>query len=103
MQRLWGRKVSDLGHATFVNILKHVASIKGKEVAFVDRFYPSSKTCHICGRINHALSLSDRTWACACGATHDRDINAAINILIEGASSIGLGAVRPAIKEASSA
>ncbi len=103
MQRLWGRKISDLSHATFVNILKYVALIKGKEVVFVDRFFPSSKTCHICGRVNHALSLSDRTWACPCGATHDRDVNAAINILMEGASPIGLGAVRPAIKEASSA
>jgi putative transposase len=103
MQRLWGRKVSDLGHAAFVNILKYVALVKGKEVVFVDRFFPSSKTCHICGRLNKDLSLSDRIWTCACGATHDRDINAAVNILIEGASSIGLGAVRPAISGASSA
>ncbi len=103
MQRLWGRKVSDLSHATFVSILKYVALLKGKEVIFIDRFYPSSKTCHACGDINRKLSLSDRSWTCVCGVTHDRDRNAAINILLEGASSIGPGNVRLAIKEAVSA
>lgn len=103
MQRLWGRKISDLSHSTFVGILKHVALLKGKKVILIDRFYPSSKTCHVCGKINQALSLSDRVWTCTCGTTHDRDENAAINILMEGASSIGLGNVRPAIKEAVSA
>lgn len=103
MQRLWGRKVSDLSHSTFVDILKYVALTKGKKVVFIDRFYPSSKTCHVCGKINQELSLSDRTWVCTCGATHDRDKNAAINILIEGASSIGVGDIRPAIKGAVSA
>ena len=46
--------------------------------------------------INQELNLKDRTWTCGCGAQHDRDRNAAINILMEGASSIGLGDVRPA-------
>lgn len=101
MQHLWGRKVSDLSHSTFVGILKYVALLKGKEVVFVDRFYPSSKTCHACGRVNKSLVLSDRTWTCSCGTTHDRDKNAAINILMEGASSIGLGDVRPSIKRLS--
>ena len=100
---MWGRKVSDLSHSTLINILRYIALLKGKEVIFIGRFYPSSKTCHACGRISQDLSLSDRVWTCTCGATHDRDENAAINILMEGASSIGLGNVRPAIKEAVSA
>ena len=104
MQRLWGRKVSDLSHSSFINILKHVALIKGKEVIFIDRLYPSSKTCHVCGEVNHGLTLADRMWTCpTCKTTYDRDRNAAINILMEGASSIGLGSVRLAIKEAASA
>lgn len=103
MQRIWGRKVSDLSHSTFVGILKYVAVLKGKEVVFVDRFFASSKTCYVCGGINDNLSLSDRTWTCACGVTHDRDENASINVLMEGASSIGLGVVRPATTGAFSA
>ncbi|NLZ28826.1 MAG: transposase, partial [Firmicutes bacterium] len=80
-----------MSHATFVGILKYIALLKGKEVIFIGRFYPSFKTCHACGDINHKLSLSDRSWTCVCGVTHDRDRNAAINILLEGASSIGPG------------
>jgi len=103
MQRMWGKKVSDLSHAAFVNILQHVAKLKGKEVVFINRYYPSSKTCHICKSVNRELTLSDRTWTCTCGAVHKRDLNAAINIHMEGASSIGLGDVRPANTEAVSA
>lgn len=100
MQRLWGRKVSDISHSTLVGILKHIALLKNKEVVFINRFYPSSKTCHVCGHVNKRLALSDREWTCVCGITHDRDKNAAINILVEGASSIGLGDVRPLVKKA---
>lgn len=50
---------------------------------FVDRFYPSSKTCSVCGYKKHDLKLSDREWTCPqCGEHHDRDINAAMNILL---------------------
>ncbi len=101
MQRTWGRKVQDLSHGQFVDILKYVAILKGKEAVVINRFYPSTKKCHICGGINHDLPLSARTWLCNnCGAFHDRDSNAAINILMEGASSIGLGDVRPCDFEA---
>ena len=51
----------------------------------VDRFYPSSKTCSTCGHVHSGLKLADRHWRCeSCGAEHDRDINAAINIRREG-------------------
>ncbi len=104
MHRLWGKKVSDLGNATFVNILQHIATSKGTEIVFINRFYPSSKTCHVCKAVNNDLTLKDRTWTCSsCNTTHDRDLNAAINIHLEGASSIGLGNVRPALIEAVSA
>ncbi|MBT9173459.1 MAG: hypothetical protein DDT21_01860 [Syntrophomonadaceae bacterium] len=98
MQRRWGRKVSDLGFAAFVNILQYVALVKGKIVHLIDRFFPSSKTCSDCGQVNHSLTLSDRRWVCTgCGVIHDRDFNASVNIEREGASSLGLGAVRPGI------
>jgi putative transposase len=95
MKRLWGRKVSDLSFASFLKILQTVAANKSKLVRFVDRFYPSSKTCSHCGQINKELSLKDRAWDCPSCNTQDiqRDLNAAINIKREGASSLGLGDV----------
>lgn len=94
MQRLWGRKVTDLSFSTFVEILKHVAAGKGKTVHFIDRWFPSTQLCNYCGH-RSKLELSDRRWRCpSCQTEHDRDTNAAINILCEGASSLGLGDVR---------
>lgn len=96
MKRLWGRKVSDLSFSTFLEILQTVVTNKGKLVHFVDRFYPSSKTCSHCGYINKELTLKERTWDCASCNTQgiSRDLNAAINIKREGASSLGLGDIR---------
>ena len=88
MKALWGRKVSDLGFADFVQKLKYIASKKGVKVKFIDKWYPSSKTCSTCGVINETLNLRDRTWQCQnCGTRHDRDRNAAINIYRVGAST----------------
>lgn len=95
MKSLWGRKVSDLGFASFVQILEHQATKTGCTVVKIDRWSPSSKLCNECGCINKSLSLRDRVWTCNCGATHDRDLNAAINIQRAGASAFGLGDVRP--------
>lgn len=98
MQRLWGRKVSDLARSEFMSILKHVASGKGKTIGLIDRFFPSSKTCFDCGYIHKELALSDRRWVCPdCGIIHERDVNAALNIQREGTSSLRLGDVRPAL------
>ena len=96
MKRLWGRKVSDLSFASFLKILQTVATKKGKVVHFVDKFYPSSKTCSHCGHIHQELNLKDRVWNCpSCNSKGiQRDLNAAINLLREGASSLGLGDVR---------
>lgn len=80
MQALWGRKESDLAYGEFVQILEYVAATGGKEIRKIDRWVPSTKTCSSCGgRVN--LSLKDRSFVCPhCGGSHDRDINAAINI-----------------------
>ena len=59
--------------------------MRGGTVAKVGRFYPSSKACSACGHVLEELPLSARKWRCpACGAEHDRDVNAAVNILVEG-------------------
>ena len=100
MKRLWGRKVSDLSWNGFVQVLEHLACANGKRVVKIDRYYASSKTCHSCGEVNAALSLADRKWLCsACGVEHDRDENAALNILgrmeeLDRALSSGKGDVR---------
>ena len=96
LKRLWGRKVSDLSFATFLEILQTVTKNKEKIVHFVDRWYPSSKTCSCCGYINKELNLKDRLWNCPSCKTNSilRDTNAAINIYREGASSLGLDTVR---------
>jgi putative transposase len=95
MKALWGRKVSDLGFGDFVHTLHHVAAKTGTVVHYIDRWFPSTKLCHVCGTLNAFLTLRDRVWTCACGMTHDRDHNAAINIFREGASSLGGGHVSP--------
>jgi len=84
MTRLWGRKMSDLAHGQFINVLKHVAVKYGCVIHCINRFYPSSKLCE-CGYRNDQLSLHDRVWICPeCGQIHDRDVNAAQNILRRG-------------------
>lgn len=88
MKRLWGKKVSDLSHSSFINKLTYVALKYGVIVHKIDKWYPSSKTCE-CGCINKGLSLRDRTWVCpACGAVNDRDVLAARNILRKGISEL---------------
>jgi putative transposase len=96
MKRIWGKKISDLGFSDFIKILKYICLQVGSKIQFIDRFYPSSKECHQCRFIKVDLSLKDRIWECPeCHIIHDRDKNAALNIFREGASSLGLGNVRP--------
>jgi putative transposase len=91
MQKLWGRKISDYGFSEFVSILEYKTNL-----IKIDRYYPSTKTCNICGYINHNITLKNREWICpACKTKHDRDINASINICKVGASTFGIGEVRP--------
>ena len=80
MQRLWGRKINDLGFADFLIILKYVAEKTGKTVVQIKQWLPSSKTCSACGTVKENLELRERTFRCECGFVLDRDLNAAINI-----------------------
>ena len=82
MKRLWGRKVSDLAFGQFVEILKFKCFKHNREFRQVDQWTATTKPCSDCGYHTENLSLSDRQWRCpACGSVHDRDVNAAINIL----------------------
>ena len=75
----------ELGFYTFKSTLKNKALLNDKFVIEVDRWFASSKTCHCCGYVYKGLTLSEREWVCPiCGEHHNRDLNAAINILIEG-------------------
>jgi len=90
MTRLWGRKVNDLAYGDFVSKLEHVCAKYGCRVIKVDRYYASSRICGRCGIRNDGLSLRDRSWTCpVCGAEHDRDVNAAVNIMRQGFASSG--------------
>ena len=80
MQRLWGRKISDLGFFDFLTILKYVAQKTGKKVVQLKQWLPTSKTCSACGTVKDNLELRERTFRCDCGLAIDRDLNAAINI-----------------------
>lgn len=75
----------------FRELLEYKADWYGKEVAVIDRFYPSSKRCSACGRINDNLKLGHRFWTCPCGVHHDRDINAAKNIKAAGLAVLASG------------
>ncbi|MBN1564331.1 MAG: transposase, partial [Anaerolineae bacterium] len=82
MKRIWGRKVSDLGFAKFIEIVQWVAHKRGKQIVFVDRWERTTQKCSTCGRMQ-TLTLKDRTFCCEnedCGLVLDRDHNAAINI-----------------------
>ena len=82
MKRLWGRKVSDLAFFQFVEILKFKCLKHKREFLQIGQWTPTTKPCSDCGYHNANLSLSDRQWTCPeCGSHHDRDVNAAINIL----------------------
>ena len=75
------KAISNQGFYTFRNKLSYKCRWNGIELRIVDRFYPSSKTCHECGSINKSLKLSDREWVCQeCGIIHDRDYNASLNL-----------------------
>ena len=82
MKRLWGRKVSDLAFRQFVEILEYKCFKHKREFRQVGQWTATTKPCSGCGHHNKHLTLSDRQWTCPeCGSHHDRDVNAAINIL----------------------
>ncbi len=85
------KAIAEVGLYRFRSVLTDKAMLNRKSVVFVNRFYPSSKTCSVCGYIKRDLTLKDREWTCPeCGTHHDRDVNASINILNEGKRIIGV-------------
>jgi putative transposase len=79
------RAISDCGWGEFRRQLEYKCERYGRRLVVIDRWYPSSKTCSACGHRLADLSLSTRHWRCpSCGTRHDRDINAAQNILAAG-------------------
>jgi len=79
------KSIGDVSWGKFIDVLTYKSEWNDKEIIHIDRFFPSSKTCSKCGWINNSLTLRDRTWTCKeCGEIHDRDLNAAINIINEG-------------------
>jgi putative transposase len=113
--RRLARAISDCGWSEFRRQLQYKCERYGRELVIIDRWYPSSKTCSACGHLLADLSLSTRHWTCpACRARHDRDLNAAQNILAAGRAvargnpgdACGAGVrrsgssrVRPAVKQ----
>ena len=84
------KSISDASWGMFTGQLKYKADWYGREILKVNRFYPSSKTCSKCGYIYKGLKLSERFWICPiCHTKHDRDINASINLFLEGLKQIG--------------
>ncbi|MGW6359989.1 RNA-guided endonuclease InsQ/TnpB family protein [Streptomyces sp. NPDC055092] len=94
--RKLARAISDAAWSDFRNMLEYKAAWYGREVIVVDRFFPSSKLCSHCGTLQGKMPLNVRTWTCDCGTTHDRDVNAARNLLAAGLAVTVCGAgVRP--------
>jgi putative transposase len=95
--RSLARAISDAGWSDLRSMLVYKCDWYGRDLVVVDRWLPSSKTCSHCGHLLDALPLRVREWTCpGCGARHDRDVNAARNILAAGQAVTACGAgVRP--------
>ncbi len=95
--RSLAKAISDCGWGTFRRMVGYKAARAGRHLIVTGRFCPSSKTCSACGHLLAELSLNTRTWQCpSCGTRHDRDVNAAKNILAAGLAVSACGAdVRP--------
>ena len=85
LQKRYGRKILDLSFSNFLKILKSYEDKNGSKIIYIDRFYPSSKICYHCKKINENLNLKDRIWICPhCKRKILRDKNAAKNIKRQG-------------------
>jgi putative transposase len=101
------RSVADAGWSMFVAMVEYKARRHGRRFARVDRWFPSTRACSVCGAIGGAKPLHVREWTCPCGAVHDRDVDAARNILAAGRAdsptlvelvSAGAPVPQPAVK-----
>ncbi|HEY4385662.1 MAG TPA: IS200/IS605 family element RNA-guided endonuclease TnpB [Ktedonobacteraceae bacterium] len=102
--RSLSKAISDVGWSEFVSQLEYKAEWYGRTFVKIDRWYPSSKRCSHCGHILDSLSLDVRVWSCPeCHTVHDRDVNAANNILAVGLTVNACGErVRPGAVKAKS-
>lgn len=83
------QSISDVSWGTLVAMLKYKAAWHNRQIITIDRWYPSSKTCSSCAYLMPSMPLSIREWTCpSCGEHHDRDVNAAKNILRQGLNSL---------------
>jgi putative transposase len=90
--RRLARAISDCGWGALRSMLEYKADMWGRSLVVIDRLFPSSKTCSTCRHLLGELKLSTRTWTCpGCGTLHDRDINAAKNILAAGLAVTACG------------
>ena len=90
------RAISDAAWSQFRSRLEYKAAWYGREVIAVDRWFPSSRLCSACGALRDRMPLHVRVWTCGCGTTHDRDVNAAKNLLAAGRAVSACGdGVRP--------
>ncbi|QKG21614.1 transposase, IS605 OrfB family [Actinomadura verrucosospora] len=90
------RAISDAAWRQLRAMLEYKADWHGRELVVIDRWFPSSKLCSQCGTITEAMPLNLRAWECRCGMVHDRDVNAARDILAAGLAVTACGAdIRP--------
>ena len=90
------RAISDAAWRELRSMLEYKTAWYGRNLVVVDRWFPSSKLCSTCGTLQDKMPLNVRTWTCDCGTTHDRDVNAAKNLLAAGRAVTACGAgVRP--------
>ncbi|MGW3740178.1 RNA-guided endonuclease InsQ/TnpB family protein [Streptomyces sp. NPDC005146] len=90
------RAISDAAWTDMRSMLEYKCTWYGRNLVAIDRWFPSTKLCSACGTVQDKLPLNVREWTCGCGATHDRDVNAACNILAAGLAVTACGAgVRP--------
>ena len=93
------KAVSDAAFAEFRRQLEYKTARTGAQLHVVDRWYPSSKTCSKCGRVKAKLSLAERVYKCdGCGLVIDRDLNAAVNILVAGSAPETINAHRGTVR-----
>ncbi len=95
--RSLSRAISDAAWSELRSMLEYKCAWYGRDLVVIDRWFPSSKTCSDCGKLTESLPLNVRDWTCqGCGARHDRDVNAARNIVAAGLAVSACGAgVRP--------
>ena len=97
------KAITNVSFGEFRRQIEYKTQLYGKRVYFVDRFFPSSKTCSSCGCIQEKMPLNIREWTCPdCGAHHDRDLNAATNLLRRATSEFTHGEKPALVKEPTS-